>query len=299
MPTSEPVQIYASTACIPGTVSLRTRAADYRAEGLDNVELGAGVNLEHMSISEIPGLSPRMLVHNYFPPPADPFVLNLASENAEIREKSLDLVFRALELSARLSAPFYSVHAGFITDPTSFGTTSFVFPMPGSPQDANRALRRFIDMLERCLNRAAELGVMLLIENNVCSRELKGKLLLQNTEEFTALFEAVHDPHLGVLFDTGHLNVTSRTLGFDRWDFVTRIAPHIRAFHVHDNDGSADTHTPIRPGSWVLDVLRREEFSTLPVIVEAKFRTVTELRDHIDWLDHELTQSSFPSKTTL
>ena len=228
------------------------------------------------------------LVHNYFPPPLDPFVLNLASGDANTREQSLDFVSEALALAARLNAPLYSVHAGFITDPASFGVTSFVFPMPASPDETHFALDRFIAALKTALGTAQQLSVQLLVENNVCSHELRGKLLLQTAEEFLELFCALQSPHLGMLLDTGHLNVTAHTLSFDRMSFVDEVAPYVRALHVHDNNGAADTHQPVQAGSWVLDVLRRPEFADLPIVVEARFETLADLRRHVDWLKTEL-----------
>ena len=119
-------------------------------------------------------------------------MLNLASGDDGIRQRSLELVFRALALTARLGAPFYSVHAGFITDPTSFGKTSFVFPMPASPDDTQFALHRFTTALEMAVDRAQHLGVQLLVENNVCSRELSGKLLLLTADELLECIEQHH-----------------------------------------------------------------------------------------------------------
>ena len=281
--------IFVSTVCLPGVQPITSRISLYRSHGLNAIELGAGVSVDKDSLSQVAEMECQFLVHNYFPPPSEPFVLNLASgSDGGIRQRSLELVFRALAWTARLGAPFYSVHAGFITDPTSFGKTSFVFPIPASPDEAQFALHRFTTALEIAVDRAQHLGVQILVENNVCSPELRGKLLLQSADEFLELFRVLHSPHLGMLLDTGHLNVTAHTLGFDRMVFVDRVAPYVRALHVHDNDGTADTHQPIQPGSWVFNVLHRPEFAGLPIVVEARFETVADLRRHVDWLKTEL-----------
>lgn len=280
--------IFVSTACLPGVQPITSRISVYRGHGLNAIELGAGVSADEDSLSQVAGMECQFLVHNYFPPPRNPFVLNLASGDNDIRQRSLDLVTQALTLTARLAAPFYSVHAGFITDPISFGTTSFVFPMPASPDEAQLAMDRFTTALETVLDHAQHFDVQLLVENNVCSRELRGKLLLLTADGFLKLFRVLPSPDLGILLDTGHLNVTAHTLGFDRISFVDKLAPYIRAFHVHDNDGKDDTHQPVQPGSWVLDVLRRPGFASLPIVVEAKFDDVTGLRRHVDWLKDEL-----------
>lgn len=280
--------IFASTACLPNTEPLESRVALYRSHGLQAIELGARVAVHKDSLTQVANTDCSFLIHNYFPPPVKPFVLNLASNDQTVRERSLFLISEALTLSKRLGAPFYSVHAGFITDPIGFGTTSFIFPMPESPDEGRYALERFIEALKIVLEKANRLGLRILVENNVCTPELRGKLLLQTADEFAELFGAISDPHLGILLDTGHLNVTAHTLDFDRLAFIEQVAPYTRAFHVHDNDGSADTHQPIQPDSWALHVLSRPELASLPIVVEAKFDGVNELRQHVDWLKKEL-----------
>lgn len=282
--------IYVSTTCIPGVQPLASRLAAYHRYGLHAVELGQGVTVDEESLARLPAMGGQFLVHNYFPPPAESFVLNLASKDERIRQQSLELVLEALAWTARLNAPFYSVHAGFITDPLSFGTTSYVFPMPDLPDEAERALQRYRATLETALERARQLGVGIIIENNNVTPELRGKLLLQSADEFLALFRDLPAPHLGIMLDTGHLNIAARTLGFDRLDFVDRLATYIRAFQISDNDGAADWGQPVRAGSWVLDVLRRPEFTGLPVVVEAHFETLDDLSAYVSWLRAELDE---------
>jgi sugar phosphate isomerase/epimerase len=283
--------VYVSTACIPGTVSLQQRLNDYRSAGFSAIELGAGV---HVSEGDMDWLiqqdSCHFLIHNYFPPPAEPFVLNLASRDATIRERSLDLVKQALELTARINAPFYSVHAGFITDPVGFGTTSFIFPMPKSESEVSDAKQQFVVSLNQILLWAKQLGVRLLIENNVCTPDLQGKLLLQTGDEFLELFKVIPDPALGILVDTGHLNVSAHTIGFDCVSFIDMVKPYICAFHIHENNGNEDTHTPITVESWVVDVLQQSSFSNIPVVIEAKFQNIEKIQEHVDWLQVQLGQ---------
>lgn len=280
--------IFVSTSCLPGVETIASRVHLYQSHGLNAIELGAGISADEDSLCQVAEMDCRLLVHNYFPPPLDSFVLNLASKDAKIREKSISFVSEAISLVIRLNAQFYSVHAGFITDPTSFGLTSFFFPSPASPDEAQYAFGRFTASLNAVLDSAQRQGVDILIENNICSQEMRGKLLLQTAEEFQELFRSVQAPHLGMLLDTGHLNVSAHTFGFDRMTFVEEVIPYVRAIHIHDNDGISDTHKPVQSGSWVLDVLQRTEFSSLPIIIEAKFETVTNLCRHVDWLRREL-----------
>jgi sugar phosphate isomerase/epimerase len=282
--------IYASTACLSGPQPIMERIAAYRAAGLAALELGANITLVPGDLERVQLLGGDLLVHNYFPPPAKDFVLNLASQNADTLRQSLEMVKAALQLSSRFKAPFYSVHGGFITDAISFDGVSFVFPMPQGAEEAGLARQRFTRVIAGLLPEAEHYGVTLLVENNVCAPQHRGKLILQEAWEFEELFTALPSPHLGMLLDTGHLNVTATTLVFDRLDFVRRVAPFVRAVHFHDNNGSADQHRPPQPGSWTLDVLRMEPFKRLPIIIEARFEALTELVDYAGFLQSWLEQ---------
>lgn len=278
--------IYVSTSCLAGTRNLFDVLETYARAGLRNVELGASHEcIDDSLVIKLRRYDVNYVIHNYFPPPPDPFILNLASNDRSIRQLSLELVSRALALTKCLHAPFYSLHAGFAIDPILVDNNKFSFPARSpSPGEIESAMERFITALGIALDHAQCYGVQLLVENNVCSPELRGKLLLQTPDEFLELFRALPQPHLGILLDTGHLNVTAQTLGLDKREYVDRVAPLIRAFHVHDNDGKTDTHQPVQPGSWVLDVLRQREFCEVPIIIEARFNAVADLCRHVDWL---------------
>lgn len=267
--------VYVSTAAVSAPRELWAILAAYRDVGIDRVELG------FCDLDDVHALGPRLrslgldyLVHNYFPPPPDPFVLNLASSDRELARRSLEMVLEAIDLTAELGAPFYSVHAGWITDPIGFDGTSFVLPDPRPGEEAE-ARSRLADALGVALARAEERDVGMLLENNVCTDDLRGKLLVLEADDLTALLRELGSSRLGLLLDTGHLNVTARTLGFDRLAFVDTVASYVRALHVHDNDGVVDQHRPIESGTWVQALLRRPVFAGVPVTVEAKFPDAT------------------------
>ena len=57
--------------------------------------------------------------HNYFPPPNDHFVMNLASDSDEIYKKTASVIQESIELSKNLDSKEYGFHAGFLTDITT------------------------------------------------------------------------------------------------------------------------------------------------------------------------------------
>lgn len=65
-------------------------------------------------------------------------------------------------------------------------------------------------------------------------------------EMLAGIVEQVQDPRLGICLDIGHCNVYSQ-ISVEQW--LERLAPHIRHFHIHNNQGDADTHSPLDCGS--------------------------------------------------
>lgn len=275
-------RVYASTACVSAERDLWETLAAYRQAGIRAVELGATRLDDSSRLSDrLRELPLDLAVHNYFPPPRDPFVLNLASPDAEIRRRSLDLARAAIDLCSAVDAPFYSVHAGFAVDPVGWSGTSFAFPDPGAGA-VDAATERFSDAYAQLVAIGDAAGVAVLVENNVCTPELHGKLLLQTADEFLDLIERV--PETRLLVDTGHLNVSARTLGFDPADFVAAIGGAVGAWHLHANDGVSDSHRPARPDWWALPLLDLPELASTPVVVEARFRTDAELAAYVKTL---------------
>ncbi len=294
-------RLYVSTACLSPTEDLLVRLAAYEARGLHAVELGAGVSIdsqETLRPKNLPALKAgarRFLIHNYFPPPRESFILNLSSPDEAIRRRSMDFVLAALDLAACLDAPYYSVHAGFVVDPVEMGPTSFRFPPLPSPDEPRRAMERFVATIGPALAHAEEVGVGLLVENNVCPADLRGKLLLQTPEEFHELLDACPSESLGVLLDTGHLKVAARTFGFECADFVDALGPYVKVVHIHDNDGLVDTHGPIGPGSWAARILGTPPLADVPVVVEARFDGMDSLLAHVGWLERDVLAGGRPS----
>ncbi len=60
------------------------------------------------------------------------------------------------------------------------------------------------------------------------------------------IVEGVHDPRLRLCLDIGHVNAYS-DIPVMQW--LEILAPYLSHFHIHNNDGSWDTHSPLDQGS--------------------------------------------------
>lgn len=284
--------VFASTACLARRFgSLAELLSGYAESGIKQVEFGHCPPLAGWTTAQAAGYRGRALVHNYFPPPAEPFVLNLASQDPVTLERSLRLAEDAIACCGRLEAPFYSVHCGFLAEfaPAALGSRL----ESATPVEYEVGYRTFQASLRRLLEAARHAGIALLVEPNVVAPvNLQGGrntlLMFSTPAEFRRLFTDIPDRQLGVLLDTGHLKVTAATLGFEIAEFLAATTDRIGAFHLHDNDGSADQHRALAGPSWMLDIVRSPGHRTKPMIVEASFSTVAALAQHLQWVERAL-----------
>jgi sugar phosphate isomerase/epimerase len=270
---------YVSTACL-GRPELWSALNALAGAGIDSVELGA-CTLDGTDdlASRLRATGLRLAVHNYFPPTDDGFVINLASPSADVRGAATAFVERALALASAVGAPFYSVHAGFASDPVGHDDGHFVF---SGSADLDAARLRFADSLAGLAETARSLGVELLVENNVCIEQHRGYLLLVEGDEIASFLAPLG---ARLLLDTGHLNVSAATFGFDRERFVETVEDVVGALHLHDNDGTADRHAPLSEEGWIAELLRRPALRSVPRVLEARVATPAEARRQADLAD--------------
>lgn len=77
------------------------------------------------------------------------------------------------------------------------------------------------------------------------------EILLENVLEeqpqmLLDIIRSVGDPRLRMCLDIGHANVYSK-VSAEEW--LETCAPWIGHFHIHNNDGSWDTHSPLEQGT--------------------------------------------------
>src|ERR1700740_97117 len=110
----------------------------------------------------------KKFAHNYFPAPEIPFVINLASNDKEIRKKTIEHCVRGMQLSEKAGAPFFSAHAGFCIDPKPDELGQQLSKTKNLNREAHWPI--FIDSVWEVLKRTKETGLGFLIENNVLAK---------------------------------------------------------------------------------------------------------------------------------
>ena len=199
----------------------------------------------------------KVTLHNYYPVPEHPFVINLASDSCDLRTRSIEHVKSALQLSSEIGSPVYACHAGFLVDPPPAALGKKFSTLPISSKE--EALLRFADAVCMLTELGQYYGVQLLIENNVLTKsnlETFGcnPLLLTTAEEIKEFSK-----HTGLetflLLDLAHLKVSALTHNLSVKNQLENMTPFISGYHFSENDGLADTNDPIGKDPWFADLL--------------------------------------------
>ncbi len=228
---------------------------------------GAYVDNLELKLKDLPEKF-KLTIHNYFPPPKIPFVLNLASLDENIYRKSLNHIKNSINLASMLRSPYYSFHAGFLIDPNvkELGRNISRRRL----YDRSKSLERFISSLKGLSQYAAKYNVKLLVENNVITKsnliKFESNPLLMTDIKSTKEIVEQFDNNLFFLCDVAHLKVSAKTLNFDPSLYLETFKDKIEGYHLSDNDGLCDSNNMVSKNSWFWPYLRKDlSYYTLEV----------------------------------
>ncbi len=237
-----------------------------------SIELSAGIYSKNQvqKIKKIKNV--KKIMHNYYPPPKNPFVINIASTNPSILNASIKHIKKAIDISTYIGAKDYSFHPGFVTDisPKEIGvltkTTNF--------NNRNKCIEQVIKNLNLLSKYAKKKGVRLLIENNVMKKSSydylgKDTTIMSRPEEINYIMERV-PTNIKLLLDVAHLKVSSNVLGFDKIKAFKSVKKWIRAYHLSDNDGIHDSNDCFSEKAWFAKLLSKNKIRYATVEVYNK-----------------------------
>ena len=273
--------IYISTGGFSNETAYKT-ACDFINANIFACELSGGTFDKNIENSLVKLKSKcNIQLHNYFPPPEKPFVMNLASGDTDIVKKTFNHIKRSIDLSSKLGTNIYSFHAGYLLDPKVDELGRRV--QKQSLFDRADGLKRFIENVNSLATYAKKMDTTLLIENNVLSHnnykhfgtnpflmveEKECEYVMQNTLK-----------NVFLLVDVAHLKVSSTSLGFNKENFLETVSPWIRAYHLSDNDGLSDSNKPVTKDSWFWPYIKKNlDYYSLEVYGNSPLELVEQLR---------------------
>ena len=263
--------IYISSSCLKNT-KINQSVEQLAIEGFKNIELSGGTNLYEGYIDDLLELKDKYnlkyLLHNYFPPPKEPFMLNIASLNNELFEKSIEHCLNALQVCKILGSRKYGIHAGFLIDfaPSEAGKKIQLKKVNDRAVAIDRIAQAWIKITEEAGN-----AIDLYIENNVLSKTnhdtYKGDnpFLLTDHKTYLELLEKVD---FKILLDLAHLKVSCHTLGLNFFDQSNELIKNTDYLHVSGNNGLSDQNYGIKNDSSIIEFLENKDLSNMTLTLE-------------------------------
>jgi len=268
------MSIYISTSCLKDGENIFTVLDSYNEFRIENIELGATHQYANQKrlIQYINSFHHNLTVHNYFPPPKNELIINLASQNKNTLKKSLNFIKRSIRFCTKINVKLYSLHGGFILDPDSNFKFKNNLKADSYSTSYQNAFDTFLKSVKEVNEYAEKRRIKIAIENNTLSESTitsyKSPLVLMcRTEEFNQLFKYVQSDNLGILLDLGHLKTTSYWIGIDKNKFIRGIEGKVFEIHVSENNGKRDEHKKLTEDSWCLKRLHR--FKNTPITLES------------------------------
>ena len=263
---------YVSTGGFRGRTAAEV-SAELLSSRIKFIELSGG-DYSATLLSDLQALTPsiRFQIHNYFPPPETPFVLNLGSLDPVIGERSIAHVERALHWCSALSADRYSVHAGFLLDPK---VDELGRRIPSRNLfDRDESTEVFVNRVTYLAGLAKKAGIVLMIENNVLSAKNAAEfsanpLLMCDPQECHKIIELMPE-NVGLLIDVAHLKVSANSLNFASSRMFDLCHERIAGYHLSDNDGLEDSNKPFDENAWFWPYLKPHlDYCTVEVYVDS------------------------------
>lgn len=248
----------------------------YAKNGIYNIELSGGVDYKENIIDILVKLKEKYglnyIIHNYFPPPEEDFILNIASEDEKNRNRSIKFIKDTIDLGEKIDALHYTFHAGYAKK-LILADEKYFKPTKGEI-DWKQTYKYFyesIDILKNYAKNKIKLGIENLFPYNE-KENYSIMCTLEEIEEF--LLKYKNEENIGLLIDLGHLNVAGNYMNFNPQSvlkyLITNYKDQIFEFHISENDGREDSHGPINNNSWQLDLIREYDLGNIPIVIEGR-----------------------------
>jgi len=280
--------IFVSTTFAEDNSKISNVLSICKNENISNIELGSNHIYEKNFKKIIRQYDFRFIVHNYFPVPKKSFVVNIASLNKRIRNLSLQHVRKAINFCHETNSKLYTVHPGFVVDPTIAGRSKknydFVWKNKNSNTNYKLAFKNMLSSLKKIVNFAKSQGVKVAIETEGSFKK-KNLLLMQKPNEYKELFKYFKPNDLGINLNIGHLNLASKAFKFSKFEFVKKLKKYILAIELSHNNGIEDQHLPLKTDEWYWKIINDPDFSKVYKILEFRNTSIKNIKNALKLLN--------------
>jgi sugar phosphate isomerase/epimerase len=248
---------------------------------IDGIELGS-THIYRLDIEDIIRKiwKKRIVTHNFFPPAEDPnFVMNIASDNDEIRNRSITHAKHCIEVASNIGAEIYTIHPGFMSMPDMRNEDNNTYDFNFGPERLNKnlALGYMLDSLNILIDSAKEFKIKLAIETEG-SLTQPGVLLMETIDDYDQLFSNFSEG-IYLNLNLAHTRFAANEHGYSIDEFIRRYFKYICSVEVSHNNGRVDQHLPLVEDSYVFDYLSL--LPDVPYILEFRNSSVEQIKKSI------------------
>ncbi|MBP2143079.1 sugar phosphate isomerase/epimerase [Methanococcus voltae] len=166
--------------------------------------------------------------------------LNPASLNNKVSKVTLDSIIESIDFASKTNSKVVTVHPGYI---------------PYLWKDyKERVVESNRDLIKKLVEVAETYDVTIGLENMPNFFGVLGT----TPEELAELTKGIDSNNLGITFDIGHANTCKELSNLNTEDYVNElnnIGKGIVHTHIHDNDGTDDSHLKLKDGNINLEAV--------------------------------------------
>ena len=236
-----------------------------------NIELGSNHIWQENILKKIKKYDHNFLVHNYFPVPKKNLIVNIASQDKQIRKKNINHIKNSIQFCKRIKSKLYTFHPGFILDPVSQNKSKKNYDFIFNKNDKHKAnyeicFNNMVSSLKNIVEYAKKNKVRIAIETEGSRK--KSFSFLYHYKEYQKLYTIFKTSDFGLSLNIGHLNLASKSLNFNKYKFVKILQKHIVAIEMSHNNGIYDEHKPLIKNAWYWKIINNKNLRKTYKIME-------------------------------
>lgn len=263
--------------------------------GFRHIELGSTHDYEGDPQAIVRCFQFEYLVHNYFPPPQESFILNIASLDETIYRRSINQIFRSIDFCDEIGARLYTFHPGFLTDPKGESQDPSNYDFKFSDErlakaDYQNAFQRMVEAISQIISYGQKRRVPIALETEGTFYRNR-HLLMQKPEEYCNFFRYFSPQDIRINLNLGHLHLAASFFNFRVQDFVDLVANYVVAMEMSHSEGLRDEHRPLCEDGWYWDIITDPRFQRIYKILELRNTSIDEISQNARMIRHRLSKN--------
>lgn len=241
------MSVFASTTYLGDGSDIQNAVDELEVHGIFYVEIGS--NHAYCDIKTLK-LHPNTeyIIHNYFPARDQNFVLNLGSEDKEVRKKSIYFIKNTIKICQRLNIKYYTIHPGFLAEASinpfvnlQQRNFDFKFKKSAPLKIRQKIIGRVIRIIKDLYDFAQDRNVCLLIENEG-SKTSSNYTIFAQPKELEMLKRSIGK---GFKFNFNLAHATLAGIDLEDAKIFYHFYKDATFFEVSEINGIFDSHLPI------------------------------------------------------